>query len=316
MNDKSDATAKRTLLAKASYKSGKIRTRFTPTTIILMSVLILYSVSLLLPILWGLSTSLKTDLDFYLNPFWLPDGWFWNWQWSNYSYAFMNFVVKVEAGAGFRIIYMEEMFLYTILYALGCAFFQSFVCCVVAYMVVKFDYFFSKVIYTVVIVAMILPIVGSLPSEIQMSRALGFFDTIWGMWIMKSHFLGMYFLVFHAMFRGIPKEFADAARVDGAGNFQVLFSIMMPLVRNTLFTVILLNFIGYWNDFQVPLIYLPSYPTIAYGLYLFNFSTINSLSTIPMKITGCMIMMLPILIVFLIFRNRLIGNISIGGLKE
>ena len=316
MNDKSDATAKRTLLAKASYKSGKIRTRFTPTTIILMSVLILYSVSLLLPILWGLSTSLKTDLDFYLNPLWLPDGWFWNWQWSNYSYAFMNFVVKVEAGAGFRIIYMEEMFLYTILYALGCAFFQSFVCCIVAYMVVKFDYFFSKVIYTVVIVAMILPIVGSLPSEIQMSRALGFFDSIWGMWIMKSHFLGMYFLVFHAMFRGIPKEFADAARVDGAGNFQVLFSIMMPLVRNTLFTVILLNFIGYWNDYQVPLIYLPSYPTIAYGLYLFNFSTINSLSTIPMKITGCMIMMLPILIVFLIFRNRLIGNISIGGLKE
>lgn len=316
MNDKSDATANRTLLAKASFKSSKIRTRFTPTTIILMSVLILYSVSLLLPILWGLSTSLKTDLDFYLNPFWLPDGWFWNWQWSNYSYAFMNFVVKVEAGAGFRIIYMEEMFLYTILYALGCAFFQSFVCCIVAYMVVKFDYFFSKVIYTVVIVAMILPIVGSLPSEIQMSRALGFFDTIWGMWIMKSHFLGMYFLVFHAMFRGIPKEFADAARVDGAGNFQVLFSIMMPLVRNTLFTVILLNFIGYWNDYQVPLIYLPSYPTIAYGLYLFNFSTINSLSTIPMKITGCMIMMLPILIVFLIFRNRLIGNISIGGLKE
>lgn len=316
MNDKSDATANRTLLAKASFKSSKIRTRFTPTTIILMSVLILYSVSLLLPILWGLSTSLKTDLDFYLNPFWLPDGWFWNWQWSNYSYAFMNFVVKVEAGAGFRIIYMEEMFLYTILYALGCAFFQSFVCCVVAYMVVKFDYFFSKVIYTVVIVAMILPIVGSLPSEIQMSRALGFFDSIWGMWIMKSHFLGMYFLVFHAMFRGIPKEFADAARVDGAGNFQVLFSIMMPLVRNTLFTVILLNFIGYWNDYQVPLIYLPSYPTIAYGLYLFNFSTINSLSTIPMKITGCMIMMLPILIVFLIFRNRLIGNISIGGLKE
>lgn len=316
MNDKSDATANRTLLAKASFKSSKIRTRFTPTTIILMSVLILYSVSLLLPILWGLSTSLKTDLDFYLNPFWLPDGWFWNWQWSNYSYAFMNFVVKVEAGAGFRIIYMEEMFLYTILYAFGCAFFQSFVCCVVAYMVVKFDYFFSKVIYTVVIVAMILPIVGSLPSEIQMSRALGFFDTIWGMWIMKSHFLGMYFLVFHAMFRGIPKEFADAARVDGAGNFQVLFSIMLPLVRNTLFTVILLNFIGYWNDYQVPLIYLPSYPTIAYGLYLFNFSTTNSLSTIPMKITGCMIMMMPILIVFLIFRNRLIGNISIGGLKE
>ena len=304
------------LLSTASPKAKKIKRHITPMTVILLAVLLLYSVSLFIPILWGFTTSLKDRLEFRTNVFGIPDGWPWEWEWNNYSYAFINFIVKVEAGAGFRVVYMEEMFLYTILYALGCAFFQSFICCLVAYMVVKFNYFFSKILYTAVIVAMILPIVGALPSEIQMARSLLLFDHIWGMWIMKSHFLGMYFLVFHAMFRGIPKEFADAARVDGAGNFQVLFRIMFPLVRNTLFTVVLLNFIGYWNDYQVPLIYLPSYPTIAYGLYLFNFSTTNSLSHVTMKITGCMIMMLPILIIFIIFRNRLIGNISMGGLKE
>ena len=92
--------------------------------------------------------------------------------------------------------------------------------------------------------------------------------------------------------------------------------IMLPMSKNTLLTVILLNFIGYWNDYQTPLLYIPSHPTLAYGLYLFSNSADNELATIPMKITGCMLMMVPILILFLIFRKRLIGNISIGGLKE
>ena len=118
------------------------------------------------------------------------------------------------------------------------------------------------------------------------------------------------------MFRGIPKDFADAAYIDGASEWQVLFRIMMPMARNTLFTVILLNFIGYWNDYQTPLLYIPSYPTMAYGLYLFSNDTTNALSTVPMKITGCMIMMLPILVLFLFFHKRLIGNLSMGGLKE
>jgi multiple sugar transport system permease protein len=170
-------------------------------------------------------------------------------------------------------------------------------------------------VYYIVIVTMILPIVGNLPSEITVAKFFGFYDHIWGLWLMKANFLGMYFLVFFEFFRGIPKEYTEAAKIDGAGNSMILSHIMLPLAKNTFFTVMLITFIGYWNDYQVPLIYLPSYPTAALGMYYMAYTTDNGLSTIPMRMTGAMLMLIPILIVFLIFQKRLIGNLAIGGIK-
>lgn len=294
-------------------KVKKIKRKLSPVIIILLVVLLVYAVSLFVPILWGLMTSLKDKYELRNNAFGLPE----KWLFSNYIDAFDHYRVKVEAGAGFKWVFFEEMTLYSLLYAVGCAAIQATVTCLVAYVTAKFKHFaFSKFIYSLVIVVMILPIIGSTPSELALARSLGIYNQIWGMWIMKFNFLGMYYLVFHAMFRGIPKDFADAAYIDGASEWQVLFRIMLPMARNTLLTVILLNFIGYWNDYQTPLLYIPSYPTMAYGLYLFSNDTTNALSTIPMKITGCMIMMLPIMVLFLCFHKRLIGNLSMGGLKE
>ena len=133
---------------------------------------------------------------------------------------------------------------------------------------------------------------------------------------MQFNFLGSYYLVFHAMFANVPKDFADAAYIDGAGEWRVMMQIMIPMVKNTFFVIVLLYFIGYWNDYQTPMLYIPSYPTMANGLYQFSQSTDNALATVPMKLTGCMIMFLPILVLFLIFRNKMLGNISMGGLKE
>ena len=271
---------------------------------------------MIVTLLWGFSTSLKDRYEFRTNILWFPEGWPWEWQWSNYLTAFQNFSVKIETADGFSMVYMGQMLIYTLLYAVGCSFCGTFVSCVVAYLVAKFPYKFSKVIYAIVIVTMILPIIGSMPSEIQIARMLNLYDHIWGMWIMKAHFLGMHFLVFYGVFKSTPNEYSEAAKVDGAGNLSILFRIFFPLVRNTFFTLMLLSFIGYWNDYQLPLIYTPSYPTLAYGLYLFNFSAENQLSSVPMRLAGCMILMIPIFVIFLIFHNRLIGNVSIGGLKE
>ena len=96
---------------------------------------------------------------------------------------------------------------------------------------------------------------------------------------------------------------------------SVLIKIVLPLVRNTFFTVMLINFIGFWNDYQTPLIYLPSYPTIALGMYHMASTTENGLSTVPMRMTGAMLMLIPILALFLAFHKRLLGNLTIGGIK-
>ena len=71
------------LLSTASPKAKKIKRRITPMTVILLAVLLLYSVSLFIPILWGFTTSLKDRLEFRTNVFGIPDGWPWEWEWNN-----------------------------------------------------------------------------------------------------------------------------------------------------------------------------------------------------------------------------------------
>ena len=105
--------------------------------------------------------------------------------------------------------------------------------------------------------------------------------------------------------------------MDGAGHFRIFFNIMIPLAKNTIVTIFILLFISYWNDYQTPLVYIPDMPTAAYGLYTFNRGNQvhGSLQTAPIKLAGGMLLLLPILIMFLILKDRIMGNISVGGLK-
>ena len=233
-------------------KVKKIKRSSVILGIVLGAVLGVYVLSLFWMLGWGLITSLKDDIYFLRHVIGLPD----KWMWSNYIRAFNSFLVNVTTSSGIRTVYLEEMFLNSVLYALGCAIASTTCACVMAYLSARFAYKFSKVTYTVVVVAMIVPIVGSLPSEIQMVTSLGLFGTFWGVWLLKANFLGMYFLVFYAVFKGVPKDFSEAAKIDGAGNFTLMVRIMFPLVASTYFTVLLLNFITFWNDYQIPLIYI------------------------------------------------------------
>ena len=123
-------------------------------------------------------------------------------------------------------------------------------------------------------------------------------------------------LMVQAALTNVNPSLYEAAKIDGAGNFTVLFRIMMPMVAGTYFTVLLLNFIAFWNDYQVPLIYLPTHPPVALGLYKFNFASSGSLSNVPMKLAGSFLVLLPVLVVFLAFHKRILGKIHMGGLKE
>ena len=209
---------------------------------------------------------------------------------------------------------MYEMYFNSVLYALGCALTSTYVCCHTAYMCAKFPNRFSKIVYGVVIVAMIVPIVGNAPAEIRMAQAFGFYDRIWGMWLMRANFLGMYFLVFYAAFRQQPAAYTEAAKIDGAGNLAVYLRIALPLAANLFLTVLLINFITFWNDYQTPLMYLPNHPTVAYGMYRLP-SSGNETGTVPMVMTGAVMVTVPVMAIFLVFHGRLLGNLTVGGIK-
>ena len=277
---------------------------------ILLVLLLFYFISLLLPLFWAIYTSLKNNAQYRMDKL-LPSYPFY---FDNYLSAFSGF--KKAIGDRGEFAYFDDMLINSVIYAVGSSFIQTAIICVTAYATSRFNFKFDKWIYTIVIVTMILPIVGSLPSELRVAKLLGLYDSIWGMFLMKANFLGMYYLVFHAIFRGIPKDFDEAAYMDGAGNFTIFFKIIFPLVVGTFVTVMLIKFIDFWNDYMTPMVYMPNFPTIALGLYEMTNATTTGKTGIQIELAASMIVFIPNFVIFIIFRDKLIGNISMGGLKE
>ena len=245
-----------------------------------------------------------------------PLGFTKDWRIDNYSMIIDYFFVKIGVGANARIVYIEGMVLNTLGYCFGCTLCSLVVCSVTAYATARFDYKFSSVIYAFNIMAMSLTVVGSQASELKVIKDLHIYDTFMGNFILKANFLGLYYMVLHAIFSSVPKAYSEAAEIDGASNFRVFLSVMLPLAKNTLFTIGLIYFIGYWNDYQTPLLYLPSHPTIALGLFNFTKSSIPDIASPTIKLGACIVVFMPIFILFLIFQKRIIGNVSLGGIKE
>ena len=191
---------------------------------VILAVLVVYAVIMIGLLVWAFFTSLKTYPMFRKDCLGLPSGVPWKWNWHSYIDAFEHF--KVSKGTGKDDAYLAEMFFYSFVYAGGCAFTATFIPMLTAYTTSKFDLKFSRVIYSTVIVTMAIPIVGALPAQIQMSKNLGIFNTMHGAWIRQGSFLGMYYLVFFSYFKGVAKEYSEAAGIDGAGEFRIFFQII------------------------------------------------------------------------------------------
>ena len=293
------------------YKDKKIS--IPVFEIISFLVLLAYAISLALPLIWSFFTSFKGRIDYRLNPVGFPRDW--EFLYDDVLRQFRAPITKnnitTEGGAGLGIMIANSIW-----YSIGTSFVSTAVSFLVGYVVARFRFKFCNAIYTVVIFQMIIPTVGTLPSEIAIAQGLGLYNTVYGMLFMKSYVTGLYFLSFYAALRVIPRDYEEAAYLDGAGNFRVMLNIMLPMASGVCATVFLLNFIGFWNDYQTPMVYMPGYPTLAYGLYyLCNVPRNDIDSSVPMQLAGCMLMAIPLLILFIACNKKLLGNVSLGGLK-
>ena len=243
-----------------NYKKNNAK---SPLMIILFVLLIVYSVSIILPIVWGLFEALMDGekIESTVIP-WPSD-----WKFDNFFKAFGFFYVPVESEKGTVYPNLWFMFVYTMIYAVGSAFTATFIPCLVAYLTARFDYLLSRIINVFVIIAIALPIVGSLPSEIQMAKSLGLYDRFWGIWIMKGHFISVYYLIFHARFKAFPKSYEEAAQIDGANDFQKYLLIGLPLAVPIIATIAIMQVSGTWGDFAWPMLIMTrANYTIAAGL--------------------------------------------------
>jgi raffinose/stachyose/melibiose transport system permease protein len=121
-------------------------------------------------------------------------------------------------------------------------------------------------------------------------------------------------LMIATAFRQVPKELIEAAVMDNTPRWQLLWKILIPAIRPTLSTLVLLLFIWTWNEFLIPLILVnqEALRTLPIGMMFFqNKNTIN----IPVLMAGAMIVILPLIIVFLIFQRKFISGITEGAVK-
>ncbi len=288
----------------------KSKFSFSPYTIICFAVMFLLSFLFIFMLAIGFITSIKSDVQVLFDPFGLPDPIQFV---ENYSRVFKYFVYPI--GAKYPKYMLGDMVFNGLFYALGCAFFSTLSCTLVGYATARYKYASSKIIYAFVLFSMMMPIVGAQASELQMLKNMGLHDTFLGSFLLKFNFLSVYYLVMWATFSSIPATYTEAAKIDGAGTFTIMFRVIVPIAKATISLIMLLYFIAYWNDYQTPRLYLPNKPTIAYGLHLFVFSTIPDLTSDNVKLAACLLVATPIIILFAIFNKKIVGGISVGGIK-
>lgn len=313
---------------------------------ILAVIISLFTFFLLFMLLWGLMTSLKSKNDFEQNgaisfPFIDWNNWenplasnYEFFQFKNYGIIFKNFIFEQLNSSWYagddlvrhsaENVTFLTMLWNTLIYAGVGGLIFSVMPAITAYLTCKYRYKLSTVINVVFTLILSIPIVGALPSELTWLRTLGIFDSFWGNFLRFFSGAGIYYFVYYGFFRSMSDAYREAAEIDGANDWTIMLRIYFPMAIKTIGTVFLIQFIALWNDWQTTMLYLPTHPTLARAVYEMSLgkSDIGTgserflLQTAPLKITASMILAVPITIIFVIFRNKLMGNVSVGGLKE
>lgn len=291
----------------SKMKIKEKRARLSPLTIVMLVLLSVYCVLLLLLLLWGFMTALKYPLDFNDNMAGIPNPWYF----ENFSYVLNNATLKRQQG----YVMFSEIIWNSAVYSIGCSLVNTIVLCVTAYLCARYACKFSKFVYGLVLVVMTIPIVGSEVSTLQMAIKLHLYDTWIGMLVMRANFLGLYFLVFYDMFKATPMAYSEAAEIDGAGDWQIMIQIFFPIVSNTFITIFLINFIQYWNNYQTPMVFVPNHPTLAEYMFRITSITNEYFQYVPTQMAAAFLLLLPVVVIFLAFHKKLLGNLSIGGVK-
>ncbi|NLA58346.1 MAG: carbohydrate ABC transporter permease [Firmicutes bacterium] len=261
-------------------------------------LLIFFSALFALPLFWLISTSLKPNSEIFIfPPRWFPSEAFWG-----------HYRTAIEFIPFFR-------YLFNTLYICALSVIGSVVSCsLVAYGFSRIEWPERDALFMVLIATMMIPFaVTMIPLFIIFNR-LRWINTFRPL-IVPTYFApAFYVFLLRQFFLTIPLELSDAARIDGASEFYIYLRIILPLAKPALAVVALFQFIGSWNDFLGPLIYLRSTEkyTLALGLQQFRSALLTEWGGLMAAST---LVTLPIIVLFFFTQRTFIQGISLTGLK-
>ena len=284
------------------YKSEWMRSKTRSERIakgITYVLLIALSVLFMIPFVWLLSSSLKSNADiFAMPPKWIPD-----------PIEFSNYIEVFHQVPFFRFLANTLMIAIPVLIA------NVFVSAMVGYAFARFRAPGKNGLFMLLLSTMMLPSQVTMIPLFIMFKEIGWVDTLLPM-IVPVFFGGsaLYVFLFRQYFATFTASLGEAARIDGAGYFKTFTHVYLPMSKPILITVGIFSFMGSWNDFMGPLIYLNDMNnyTLAIGLNMFKTQYIQNWNyTMAYNV----MIVVPLIVLFFVAQKSFIQGIVITGTK-
>jgi ABC-type glycerol-3-phosphate transport system permease component len=268
------------------------------TDALIYGLLISVSAFMILPLIWMISTSLKPpDEIFAIPPIIIsPNS-------SLKAYAYLQ--------EQYNILGIVKN---TFVIAFSATILRLFFCALGGYGFAKFKFPGQGALFAFLLGTMVIPGAVTLVPVYIIMRDLKWIDTFWPLIIPgAANAFGIFFMRQYIM--SVSNELMDAARIDGAGEFTIFWRIILPIIAPGLTSLGLIFFMGSWNDFIGPLIYLKSPEHFTLPLIIRSLIGPVGRTVYDVQMAASVISLIPLLIIFLIFQRRFVEGITAGAIK-
>jgi len=268
-------------------------------------VLITLAASFLLPFYWMASSALKDDSQIYtVPPVWIPIPA----HWENYWNAWQTY--------DFNLYITNTLFKYALPVTLA----TVVSCSIVAYGFARIRWRGRDLLFSLCMATMMIPFQVTMVPLFITFKKLGWINTYLPLVVPYSFGDAYFIFMLRQFFKQIPRELSDAARMDGANEFDIMVRIIIPLAKPALTVVALFQFMWAWNDYLGPLIYLNRQDLYTIALGVENLRrTIGTRGldylAYPYLMAVSTVITLPIVIIFFFAQRTFIEGISLTGLK-
>lgn len=268
------------------------------TDFLIYSVLITVSAFMILPFIWMVSTSLKPADEIFAIPpiIFSPNSTLNAYRYLHEQYNILGIVRN------------------TFVIAFGATILRLFFCALGGYGFAKFKFPGQGALFAFLLGTMVIPGAVTLVPVYIIMRDLKWIDTFWPLIIPSAaNAFGIFFMRQYIM--SVSNELMDAARIDGAGEFTIFWRIILPIIAPGLTSLGLIFFMGSWNDFLGPLIYLKSPENFTLPLIIRSLVGPVGRTVYDVQMAASVISLIPLLIIFLIFQRRFVEGITAGAIK-
>ncbi|MEV6107748.1 carbohydrate ABC transporter permease [Streptomyces sp. NPDC051940] len=264
------------------------------------TLLTLWAVVVIVPMLWVLMSSFKSTGEILSSPFSLPD----HWRFENYSNAWSD----ANIGKYFlnsAIVVVSALFLVMLLGAMC------------AYILARFQFPGRRLIYYTMLAGLTFPVFLAIVPLFFQLQNFGLLNTRPGLILTYVAFalpFTMFFL--YSFFRSLPHDVYEAALIDGAGDWRAFFQVMLPMASPGMAAVAIFNFLGLWNQFLLPVALNTNQDNwvLTQGMAAYAASQVYDIDYGAL-FAAIVITVVPVLVVYAIFQRRISGSVSQGTFR-